>query len=100
MQAATFNKVRAMTWLLDRGAKVDGPDPSISTPLVEAARAGAIEACRFLLEHEAAKQFKTSRGTAIGAANGWLKMFIRGSPESSWWNLPLSSLYFCATHWG
>jgi ankyrin repeat protein len=88
MQAAAQNNVRITRWLLDHGAKVDGPEPDISTPLVEAARANAINACQILLESNAARFLKSGKGTAVETATGWLKKCIGEWPASRSWKLP------------
>ena len=88
MQAAAHNNVRITRWLLDHGANVDGPEPGVSTPLVEAARANAIDVCQILLERNAARFLKSGKGTPIEAASGWLKKYIREWPASRFWKPP------------
>jgi ankyrin repeat protein len=78
--AAKHGHISLVRWFLDSRALVDGPDPSIATPLIHAAKSGEVEICRLLLERGASignvsRKFKSTAYDA--AATPWLGQFIQ-----------------------
>jgi hypothetical protein len=53
IDAAHNGCLNVARWLLEHGAKVDGPGDTSATPLASAATAGSLEVARLLLEHGA-----------------------------------------------
>lgn len=93
MHCAERSNIKALVALLDFGADPNGPDPSLTTPLIEAARANSIVAARLLLQRGADLHLTTAKGmTATRAAVGWLKGFFVAWPKSKTWRDPGSGM--------
>ncbi len=68
--AASAGRFPMMAYILSRGFDMDTRDAANTTPLVNAAQRGALDVCRWLLEHGADKNARgMSKKTALEWAN-------------------------------
>lgn len=68
--ATAASRYRTMDFLLSKGFDVDTRDVAGSTPLINAAQRGALDVCRWLLEHGADKN---ARGMSNKTALEWAR---------------------------
>jgi ankyrin repeat protein len=65
--AASAPEAKVVAWLLDRGAEINAVSPTGTTPLMMAARYGAIDAARLLLARGADATFRGRNGADAAA---------------------------------